>query len=172
MNRLDADEEKLGYPTQKPIGLLLRIIKSSSYKGDTILDPFCGSGAAIAAAQRLGRRWIGIDISHLAITLTKHRLTNSSAAEVIYDVLGEPTPGTEALPEQELCQFQLSALGLLGARPTEDRRPHIKGLTGGSTSTTRQTVERDRLSSPSRLGASKATTYATSTVSSSGRGRK
>jgi DNA modification methylase len=64
--------ERLGYPTQKPEALLMRIIQASSHEGDTILDPFCGCGTAIAVAQRLKRRWIGIDITHLAITLIKH----------------------------------------------------------------------------------------------------
>jgi len=53
--------EKLGYPTQKPLALLERIIQASSNPGDTILDPFCGCGTAVAAAQKLGRKWIGID---------------------------------------------------------------------------------------------------------------
>lgn len=66
--------ERLGYPTQKPEALLERIIKASSNEGDTVLDPFCGCGTAVAVAQRLNRRWIGIDITYLAITLMKHRL--------------------------------------------------------------------------------------------------
>ena len=57
--------ERLGYPTQKPVALLERIIQVSSSEGDTVLDPFCGCGTTIAAAQKLGRRWIGIDITHL-----------------------------------------------------------------------------------------------------------
>ena len=66
--------ERLGYPTQKPEALLERIIRASSNEGDVVLDPFCGCGTAVAAAERLNRRWIGIDITHLAITLIRHRL--------------------------------------------------------------------------------------------------
>ncbi len=70
-------KERLGYPTQKPIALLERIISASSKEGDVVLDPFCGCGTTVAAAQKLGRRWIGIDITHLAITLIRHRLTDT-----------------------------------------------------------------------------------------------
>ena len=66
--------ERLGYPTQKPEALLERIINASSNEGDTVLDPFCGCGTAVAVAQRLNRKWIGIDITYLAIALMKHRL--------------------------------------------------------------------------------------------------
>ena len=67
-------KERLGYPTQKPITLLERIVRASSNPGDIVLDPFCGCGTTIAAAQQLGRQWIGIDITHLAIALQKYRL--------------------------------------------------------------------------------------------------
>ena len=66
--------ERLGYPTQKPLALLERIIQASSNKGDLVLDPFCGCGTAIHAAQKLGRDWVGIDITHLAINLIKDRI--------------------------------------------------------------------------------------------------
>ena len=66
--------ERLGYPTQKPVALLDRIVRSSCSEGGVVLDPFCGCGTTIAAAQQLGRSWIGIDITHLAITLMKERL--------------------------------------------------------------------------------------------------
>ena len=59
--------ERLGYPTQKPQALLERIIQSSSNPGDVVLDPFCGCGTAVAAAQQLNRRWLGIDVTHLAV---------------------------------------------------------------------------------------------------------
>ncbi len=67
-------QERLGYPTQKPEALLERIIKASSNEGDVVLDPFCGCGTTVQVAQRLNRRWIGIDITHLAIGLIKKRL--------------------------------------------------------------------------------------------------
>ncbi len=72
-----TDPDRLGYPTQKPVGLLERIIRSSSDIDDVVLDPFCGCGTTIHAAQKLGRRWIGIDITHLAIGLIERRLKNA-----------------------------------------------------------------------------------------------
>ena len=85
-------QERLGYPTQKPEALLERIISTSSKEGQTVLDPFCGCGTAIAVAQRLNRRWIGIDITHLAISLMKYRLQNAFGRSVKnkYEVIGEP----------------------------------------------------------------------------------
>ena len=83
--------EKLGYPTQKPESLLERIIKASSNEGDVVLDPFCGCGTTINVAERLHRRWIGIDITHLAITLIKHRLADTFRTELSrYEVVGDP----------------------------------------------------------------------------------
>ena len=72
-----GDNERLGYPTQKPEGLLERIIRASSSEGDVVCDPFCGCGTTIAAAQNLKRQWIGIDITHIAITLMKTRLKDA-----------------------------------------------------------------------------------------------
>src|SRR5258708_6312952 len=83
--------EKLGYPTQKPIALLERIISASSNPGDMVLDPFCGCGTAIAAAQKLGRKWVGIDITHLAIALQKYRLEAMFPGIKFNKVIGEPT---------------------------------------------------------------------------------
>ena len=71
---LSNEAEKLGYPTQKPLGLLERIIAASSDEGDVVLDPFCGCGTAVHAAQKLGRRWIGIDVTHLAVKLIEDRM--------------------------------------------------------------------------------------------------
>ena len=81
--------ERLGYPTQKPLALLERIIEASSNPGDVILDPFCGCGTAIAAAQKLGRKWIGIDITHLSIALQKYRL-EAMFPGIKFKVVGEP----------------------------------------------------------------------------------
>ena len=75
-------QERLGYPTQKPEALLERIIKASTNEGDIVLDPFCGCGTAIAAAQQLNRRWIGIDITHLAINLIKIRLADTFGPDI------------------------------------------------------------------------------------------
>lgn len=113
-----ASAERLGYPTQKPEALLDRIIESGSEAGDVILDPFCGCGTAVASSQRLGRDWIGIDITHLAIGLIKSRLHDAFGDQVRYDVIGEPTTVADAerLAEEEPYQFQAWALGLVGAR--------------------------------------------------------
>jgi site-specific DNA-methyltransferase (adenine-specific) len=129
-----AAKERLGYPTQKPEALLDRILRASSKEGDTVLDPFCGCGTTIAAAQRLGRRWIGIDITHLAITLIKHRLRDTFGDQVAktYKVVGEPVslPDAQALAEQDRYQFQWWALGLVGARPVEQKKGADKGIDG------------------------------------------
>jgi hypothetical protein len=124
--------ERLGYPTQKPEALLERIIKSSTVEGDTVLDPFCGCGTAVAAAQRLNRRWIGIDVTHLAVTLIKHRLANAFAESAKFTVIGEPTDteGATALAASDPYQFQWWALGLVGARPTEQKKGADKGIDG------------------------------------------
>ena len=116
-----AGNEALGYPTQKPLALLERIIETSSNPGDIVLDPFCGCGTAIAAAQKLNRRWIGIDITYLAISLQKYRLKD--AFNILpgndYQVIGEPVDLTSAkqLATDNRYQFQWWALGLIGAMP-------------------------------------------------------
>jgi len=124
--------ERLGYPTQKPEALLERIIQASSNQGDLILDPFCGCGTTIAAAQKLGRRWIGIDITFLAITLMKKRLLDAFGTEAKFNVMGEPTslPDAAALAESDPYQFQWWALGLVGARPVEQKKGADQGIDG------------------------------------------
>ncbi len=116
-------QERLGYPTQKPEALLERILAASSNEGDVVLDPFCGCGTTVQVAQKLSRRWIGIDITHLAIGLIKTRLDDSFGSEVrkTYEVIGEPTDvaGAEQLALENKYQFQYWALGLCGGRPTE-----------------------------------------------------
>jgi hypothetical protein len=100
-----------------------RILKTSSNEGDVVLDPFCGCGTTVQVAQKLNRRWIGIDITHLAIGLIKTRLDDAFGPEVrkTYEVIGEPTDvrGAEQLAAENKYQFQYWALGLCGARPTE-----------------------------------------------------
>ena len=152
---MGSSAERLGYPTQKPAALLERIISASSNPGDVVLDPFCGCGTTIAAAQALGRSWIGIDITHLAITLIKQRLKDSfsiedtmrarvtvkaaeaqaeygGAAKRPFSVVGEPTsvPDAEALAVSDPYQFQWWALGLVGARPVEQNKGADKGIDG------------------------------------------
>lgn len=122
------------FPTQKPEALLERIISASSNEGDVVLDPFCGCGTAVAVAHRLKRRWIGIDITHLAVNLMKHRLQDAFGETVKdeYDVVGEPTDrgGAEQLAAEDPYQFQWWALGLVGARPVEQKKGADKGIDG------------------------------------------
>ncbi len=124
--------ERLGYPTQKPVALLERIINASSNPGDLVLDPFCGCGTAIDAAQRTGRRWIGIDITHLAINLIRYRLASRFGDSAHYRVIGEPVtlPDAEVLARSDPYQFQFWALGLVGARPAEQKKGADRGIDG------------------------------------------
>ena len=131
----NLSNERLGYPTQKPEALLERIILASSNEGDVVLDPFCGCGTAIAAAQRLNRKWLGIDITHLAVALMKHRLKTGFgiSQDEDYSVIGEPVDvgSARALAEQDRYQFQFWALSLLGARPQQyDHRGADRGIDG------------------------------------------
>ncbi|MGB9029366.1 MAG: site-specific DNA-methyltransferase, partial [Acidobacteriaceae bacterium] len=127
-------QERLGYPTQKPEALLERIIKASSNEGDVVLDPFCGCGTTVQVAQRLNRRWIGIDITHLAIGLIKKRLSDAFGPEIksTYEVIGEPTDyqGAAQLAEEDKYQFQWWALGQVGARPTDQKKGADRGIDG------------------------------------------
>jgi DNA modification methylase len=128
-------KERLGYPTQKPVALLKRIIELSTDPGDVVLDPFCGCGTSIDAAQDLDRGWVGIDITHLAIGLIKHRLTGRYTPEIAstYRVVGEPTTvdGAAQLARDDPFQFQAWALGLVGARIAgSDKRGGDKGIDG------------------------------------------
>jgi site-specific DNA-methyltransferase (adenine-specific) len=113
-----AGNESLGYPTQKPVTLLERIIAASSNFGEVILDPFCGCGTTIHAAQKLGRRWIGIDITHLAISLIEKRLKDAFP-DISFDVHGTPKDlgGAIALSERDRYQFQWWAISLVNAIP-------------------------------------------------------
>ena len=117
--------ERLGFPTQKPERLLERIILTSSNEGDVVMDPFCGCGTALAASERLNRNWIGIDITHLAVSLIRHRLSDSFGNELRdYEVIGEPrdVASAQALEDQNRHQFEWWALSLVDARPARDKR--------------------------------------------------
>jgi site-specific DNA-methyltransferase (adenine-specific) len=129
-----SGSQRLGYPTQKPEALLERIINASSNKGDVVLDPFCGCGTAISVAQRLKRRWIGIDITHLAVGLIKKRLDDAFGPSVrkTYEVIGEPVDltGAQRLAQDDPYQFQWWALSLVGARPAEQKKGADRGIDG------------------------------------------
>ncbi len=160
--------ERLGYPTQKPIALLERIIQASSNPGDVVLDPFCGCGTTIDAAEKLGREWIGIDVTQLAISLIKNRLQDTYGRRMKFvsgsesdgraalprrqadqqvsptesiemgsrtstvRIIGEPVTPNEAaqLAEDDKYQFQWWALGLVGARPVEQKKGADHGIDG------------------------------------------
>jgi len=124
--------ERLGYPTQKPESLMKRVIESSSNPGDVVLDPFCGCGTTIAVAERLKRRWIGIDLTYLATSLIKGRLKDAFDGGAQFKVVGEPVSveDTAELAESDPYQFQWWALGLVGARPAEEKKGADKGIDG------------------------------------------
>jgi len=117
--------ERLNYPTQKPEALLERIIKSSSEEGDLVLDPFCGCGTAVAVAEHLGRRWIGIDITYLAVDLIVRRLENAFKDELSpYEVLGVPKDeaSARALAKRDRYEFEWWAVTRVGGRPAKDKK--------------------------------------------------
>ena len=124
-------QERLGYPTQKPLPLLERIVTASSNLGDVVLDPFCGCGTAIHAAEKLGRRWIGIDVTHLSISLIERRMRDAfPGIEARYEVIGTPKDlaGARELAARDKYQFQWWAVGQVGARPYKGKK---KGADGG-----------------------------------------
>lgn len=121
--------ERLGYPTQKPLALLERIIAASSNPGDVVLDPFCGCGTAVHAAQKLDRRWIGIDVTHLAISLIEKRM-RAAFPDVAFTVEGTPKDlaSAEDLAARDKYQFQWWAVSMVDAMPYGGKR---KGADGG-----------------------------------------
>ena len=169
-------KERLGYPTQKPVALLERIILASTNPGGLVLDPFCGCGTTIDAAEKNGRDWIGIDVTQLAISLIKNRLQDTYGSRMkfisggtsstsptsesggraalprgqadqqvsptesigmgsrtsIVRIIGEPTTPNEAatLADDDKYQFQWWALGLVGARPVEQKKGADHGIDG------------------------------------------
>ena len=126
----NTSDERLGYPTQKPVALLERILNASSNPDDTVLDPFCGCGTTVHAAQKLGRRWIGIDVTHLAINLIETRL-RAAFPGIAYDVFGTPMDADAARDffarnDPTKKEFEIWAAGRLGFIPQSK-----KGADGG-----------------------------------------
>lgn len=121
--RPPSASERLGYPTQKPLALLERIIAASSNPGDVILDPFCGCGTTVHAAQGLGRQWVGIDVTHYAISVVEERL-KSTFSELELAVEGRPSDleSAQALARRDKYQFQWWANWLLGVQHYKDER--------------------------------------------------
>jgi site-specific DNA-methyltransferase (adenine-specific) len=126
-------QERLGYPTQKPVALLERILNASSNEGDVVLDPFCGCGTTVHAAQKLNRQWIGIDITHLAINLIETRLYDAFEGKAEFTVHGVPQDigGARDFFERDdktKKEFEKWACGLIKAYPQGGGR---KGADGG-----------------------------------------
>ncbi|MCX6896264.1 MAG: DNA methyltransferase [Verrucomicrobia bacterium] len=122
--------ERLGYPTQKPVALLERIVSASSDEGDLVLDPFCGCGTAVHAAQKLNRQWVGIDITHLAISLIEKRLRDAFKTGLEFETHGTPKDLDAArdLATRDKYQFQWWAVSLVEAQPFQGKK---KGADGG-----------------------------------------
>lgn len=126
-------QERLGYPTQKPIALLERIVAASSNPGDVVLDPFCGCGTAVDAAQKLGRRWLGIDVTHLAIGLIEKRLRAGYGDQLRFETIGSPRDlaSAQRLAEDDPHQFQAWITLRLGGYPwMGGRKGGDKGVDG------------------------------------------
>lgn len=115
--------ERLGYPTQKPLALLERILRLATNPGDIVLDPFCGCGTTVDAAQKLGRSWIGIDITYIAIDLIVKRLTHTFGKDVLatIDIAGIPRDvgGAQALFDRNPFDFERWAVSQINAQPNE-----------------------------------------------------
>ncbi|QUS38491.1 site-specific DNA-methyltransferase [Tardiphaga alba] len=123
--------ERLGYPTQKPIALLERIIESSSNPGDVVLDPFCGCGTAIHAAEKLNRKWVGIDVTFPAIQIVNDRMKFHHTASS-YEIRGIPTTveDARALANIDKFQFEFWAVSLVGAHSRYGKAQADRGIDG------------------------------------------
>ena len=134
---INWSKERLGYPTQKPLALLERIIKASSNEGDVVLDPFCGCGTTVHAAENLNRQWIGIDISRFAIELIKERIASnfSNLSDDAIRVVGTPASADEAraLAKADPFEFEKWVCGRIGVQSMGRRKRPIgsKGPDGG-----------------------------------------
>jgi DNA modification methylase len=130
---LSVTKERLGFETQKPRKLLERIIKATTEPGDLVLDPFCGCGTTVEAAEALGRRWVGIDVTQAAIAVIKNRLATAFKSTEPYEVIGEPESLADArvLAADDPYQFQWWVVGnLLGARVVERKKGRDEGVDG------------------------------------------
>ncbi|GAA1782207.1 site-specific DNA-methyltransferase [Nostocoides veronense] len=125
--------ERLGYPTQKPLALLERIIEASSNPGDVVLDPFCGCGTTVDAAQKLGRKWIGIDVTYIAVDLIDKRLrhTYGDSIRATYDIHGIPRDlgAAQALFDHSPFDFERWAVSMVNAQPNQ-KQVGDKGIDG------------------------------------------
>ena len=126
-------KERQGYPTQKPEALLERIIRASSNEGDWVLDPFCGCGTTVAVAEKLHRKWVGIDISMLAIKVIEKRMTEHfPGIKIAIDGIPMEYEAAANLAERDKFAFQDWAITLVGASPVlgETRKGADRGIDG------------------------------------------
>lgn len=131
-------KERLGYPTQKPVALLERIINASSNPGDVVLDPFCGCGTTVHAAEKLDRQWIGIDVTHLAIGLIEKRLRDAfpnvsfTTHGVPQDIAGARDMANRGRDDKNYYfEFEKWALSLINAQPgNQSKKGADKGIDG------------------------------------------
>lgn len=128
----NVDKERLGYPTQKPVALLERLLSSSSNPGDLVLDPFAGCGTTIEAAEKLGRKWIGIDITHLAVSVLRRRMEEKFPGLAL-KVRGEPADAASArkLAKDNPHEFQAWIVDKVGGVPLEVSNEHKVAKKGG-----------------------------------------
>jgi len=130
-----SSKERLGYPTQKPEALLERIVRASSKEGDWILDPFCGCGTTVSVAEKLGRKWVGIDITTLAINLIKYRLRNQlgiGKKQIYTDGLPTDLAGAKELFKKDPFEFEYWALDLVNAMPAKSKsKGNMRGADKG-----------------------------------------
>jgi site-specific DNA-methyltransferase (adenine-specific) len=125
-------KERMGYPTQKPVALLERILSASTEPGHLVLDPFCGCGTTVEAAQKLGRKWLGIDVTHHAIDVIEGRL-DERCPKATYKVAGRPENVSEArnLAARDPYEFQWWANWLIGVQNyLEKKKGADKGIDG------------------------------------------
>ena len=124
--------ERLGYPTQKPLPLLERLILAASNEGDVVLDPFCGCGTTVHAAEKLGRKWVGIDVTHHSITVMEERMA-AEFPKLKVEVEGRPRDIDSArdLARRDKYQFQWWANWLFGVQQYRERKKGAdKGIDG------------------------------------------
>lgn len=125
--------ERLGYPTQKPLALMERLIRLTTAEGDVVLDPFCGCGTTVDAAQKLGRRWVGIDVTYIAIDLITKRLQDRYKEEIdgTFQVAGIPRDKAAALAlfSKSPFDFERWAVSLINAQPNQ-KQVGDKGIDG------------------------------------------
>ena len=125
-----TSRERLGYPTQKPLALLERILEVSSNKGDVVLDPFCGCGTAVHAAEKLHRKWVGIDITHLAIGLIEYRMKEAFGVRPVVEGVPTTLEAANDLARRDKFQFEAWAAARIDGIAPNKKKGKDKGIDG------------------------------------------